>query len=182
MRYEARINYELLGFLSLRNAQTIEPTTAWTTVSSSGGSTRYSFLHLAPAKILRETVNTLRALCPRFVFVSCTARGVSPTERKSIVIVVACCTDYWSSYRPNGVFTFRHRDTFQHTNRPAIGQPVICFAFSIIAVRTWRGRSRYSPCGGHPATRTWRALVYALEHFYDRRSKAGPLKAYFLST
>ena len=34
-------------FLSLRNAQTIKPITAWTAVSSSSGSTRYSFLHLS---------------------------------------------------------------------------------------------------------------------------------------
>ena len=37
----------LLGFLSLRNGQTIEPTTAWTAVSSPSRSTGYSFLHLS---------------------------------------------------------------------------------------------------------------------------------------
>ena len=36
-----------LGFLSLRNAQTIELTTAWTAVSSPSASTGYSFLHLS---------------------------------------------------------------------------------------------------------------------------------------
>ena len=36
-----------LGFLSLRNAQTIEPTTAWTEVSSISANTRYSFLHMS---------------------------------------------------------------------------------------------------------------------------------------
>ena len=35
-----------LGFLSLRNVQTIEPTTAWTAVRSPSASTRYSFLQL----------------------------------------------------------------------------------------------------------------------------------------
>ena len=36
-----------LGFFEpgLRNAQMIEPTTAWAAVSSSSASTRYSFLH-----------------------------------------------------------------------------------------------------------------------------------------
>ena len=38
----------LLEFLSLRNAQTIQPTTAWTAISSPSASTRYSFLHLRP--------------------------------------------------------------------------------------------------------------------------------------
>ena len=36
-----------LGFLSLRNAQTIEPTTARTADSFPSASTRYSFLHLS---------------------------------------------------------------------------------------------------------------------------------------
>ena len=35
----------LIGFLSLRKAQTIEPTTAWTAVSSPSASNSYSFLH-----------------------------------------------------------------------------------------------------------------------------------------
>ena len=39
--------FRLLGFLSLRNAQTIEPTNAWTAVSFPSASTRYSFLHLS---------------------------------------------------------------------------------------------------------------------------------------
>ena len=34
-------------FLSLRNAQTIEPTNAWTAVSSLSASTRYSFLNMS---------------------------------------------------------------------------------------------------------------------------------------
>ena len=37
----------LLGVLSLRNAKTIEPTSAWAAVSSTSASTRYSFLHLS---------------------------------------------------------------------------------------------------------------------------------------
>ena len=35
------------GIRNLRNAQTIEPTTAWTAVSFPSGSTMYSFLHLS---------------------------------------------------------------------------------------------------------------------------------------
>ena len=49
-RYEARswaLIFRHLGFLSLGNAQTMEPTTAWTAVSSPCGSTGYSFLHLS---------------------------------------------------------------------------------------------------------------------------------------
>ena len=38
-----------LGFLSLRNAQTVEPTTAWTAVSFLSASTRYWFLHFSGA-------------------------------------------------------------------------------------------------------------------------------------
>ena len=39
---------------SLRNAQTIEPTTDWTAVSSLSANTKYSFLHLSGVR---------RALC-----------------------------------------------------------------------------------------------------------------------
>ena len=42
----AGVHLLTLGFLSLRNAQTIEPTTAWFAVSSPTVNTRYSFLHL----------------------------------------------------------------------------------------------------------------------------------------
>ena len=49
-RYEARSrgrsSPDSLAFSSLRNARTIEPTTAWTAVPSSSASTTYSFLHL----------------------------------------------------------------------------------------------------------------------------------------
>ena len=40
-------HFQFFGFLSLRNAQTIEPTTAWAAVSFPGSSTRYSFLHFS---------------------------------------------------------------------------------------------------------------------------------------
>ena len=57
-RYEARsrgrTSPESLAFLSLRNAQTIEPTTAWTAVSSPSGSTRYSFSHSSGVGYSRE--------------------------------------------------------------------------------------------------------------------------------
>ena len=48
-RYEVRsrgAHLRLLGFLSLPNVPTIEPITAWTTVSSPIASTRYSISHL----------------------------------------------------------------------------------------------------------------------------------------
>ena len=39
-----------LGFLNLRNAQTIEPTTGWTAVSSPSLRTGYTFLHFSGVK------------------------------------------------------------------------------------------------------------------------------------
>ena len=45
MKLQALIS-RLLGFLSLRNAQTIEPTTALTAISFPSGNTRYSFSQL----------------------------------------------------------------------------------------------------------------------------------------
>ena len=42
-----RVAAGALGFLSVRNAQTIGPTTAWAADSSPSGSTVYSFLHLS---------------------------------------------------------------------------------------------------------------------------------------
>ena len=50
VRYKARpraLISRLFGFLSLRNAQTIEPTTAWAAVFFLGQATGYTFLHLS---------------------------------------------------------------------------------------------------------------------------------------
>ena len=43
-RVAAGAHLRLLGFLSLQNAQTIEPTTAWAAIYSFSASTRYLFL------------------------------------------------------------------------------------------------------------------------------------------